>query len=247
MAGTANSAKQADAFGMDNQAVSTEASFDRECWEVFRRFNNREVNKREGRIKPLHADFIASMIPAKEGAMTYVLLNGNCSGIDLVMALTEGLRKRWGMPTELVMSSLSMNQDTIDKLATLPMEKQILISSYFLATNPNNIVGRASRDGTLARARIKLGLWRNHTKIVCAKGPGYRIFVHGSANLRSAGDLNTMAIHNCPKLWELNRKWITHLIGREPISKYLSTGQTNANGFFTFLDTDDVKMLGDDE
>lgn len=238
--------RDAEVFGVENEGLSVEARFDKGCWEVFRKFNNREVNRREGRIKPMHADFVLRHIPPSEGMMSYLLLNGNCSGIDLVMAIVAGLTRRWGPPTELVMSSLSMNQDTIDKLGTLPMPKSILISSYFLATNPNNIVGRFSRDGTLARARISLGLWRNHTKIILAHGPGYKIFIHGSANLRSAGDINTMAVHHDSRLWEMNHRWIKHLIRREPISKYLATGETNANGFFTFLDQDRV-ALADDE
>lgn len=232
-----------DSFGVENQGISADAKFDDECHAVFRKFNNRQVDAREGRIKPLNAEFIKNHIPAQDGQMSYLLLNGNCSGIDLVMAIIAALTAKWGSPESLVMSSLSMNQDTIDKLATLPMEKKILLSSYFLATNENNIVGRSWRDGTLARAKIKIGIWRNHTKIVCINGPSYKIFIHGSANLRSAGDVNSMAVHFDSKLWEMNSNWISHLIEREPIEKFLTTKTTNANGFFTFLDQDQVKLF----
>ena len=234
----------AEIFGDENSGTILESQWDETCWGIFRKFNNREVTKREGRIKPLHADFVHQYIPAP-GKMAFLLLNGNCQGIDVVMALTTALSKTHGKPTEIILSSLSLNQDTFDKLDTLPIKKQILISSYFLATNPNNIVGRLHRDGRLENYQI--GLWRNHTKQGCIAGPGYRIFLHGSANLRSAGDINTMAIHHDPALYDFNRRWMLHLINREPIGKYLSTGKTNTNGFFTFLDQDKVQLFDNGE
>lgn len=81
-------------------------------------------------------------------------------------------------------------------------------------------------------------MWRNHTKHALWKCGGQWFFFHGSANLRSSGSIESMSWYNHEGLYSLNRKWMLAMIRREPIEKYLTTGRTNTNGFYTPLEKD---------
>lgn len=219
-----------DVFGVDSSGHTYEQRSDAAQIGIFRRAHNRGVDRQKASmIHPLNAQFIRPLMP-KPGFSSFILLNGNCQGIDVLMAMIGTLP---APPTELILSSLSANMDTFDALDTIQCHKEILISSYFLATNPNNLIGKLHRQGRLKNYTI--GMWRNHTKHMLIRGPGYSIFARGSANLRSSGCIESMDITNDPSLYDFNRDWMRKVIKREPVEKFIQTGQTNANGFFTFL------------
>ncbi len=230
---------QAEVFGVENSGITIQTQMDEEDWGVFRRYNNREVTKRHGRIKPIHADYVAPLMPSA-GHESFLLLNGNCQGVDVLMAMIAATTRHFGPPEELILSSLSMNMDSFDKLEQIKCKKHLLISSYFLATNPKNIIGRLYRNQQLDN--WKIGMWRNHTKHALWSCGGQWFFFHGSANLRSSGSIESMSWYNSEALYKFNRQWMMHLIDRVPISDFIVTGKTNTNGFFSFLDRDAVKL-----
>ena len=108
---------------------------------------------------------------------------------------------------KMTISTLSMSQDNIDSLRTL-MEKgyiqelNLIISVYFWGNERNNLIPYIYRNLDIGN-RFQLAVAGIHTKTVQFETLGGRkIVMHGSANLRSSGNIEQFTMEENPELYD---------------------------------------------
>lgn len=108
---------------------------------------------------------------------------------------------------KMTISTLSMNQDNIDSLANLMKgdyigELNIIISVYFWGNERNSLIPyiyhKLDTDN-----RFQLAVASVHTKTCQFESEGGRkIVIHGSANLRSSGNIEQFTMEENPELYD---------------------------------------------
>lgn len=227
---------QVDLFGTENKAIKIKSQNNQKA-TIFRRAKERmkeEVKKNLApHIKPINASYIKDYIP-KPDESTFCLMNGNCQFVDYISEFIKAIKTP---VKEIYLTTLSLNDHSFDSLdEILPdIEKNILVSSYFLATDKANTLPKRKEDGRLEGYNI--GFFRNHTKMVLIKTETDYYLFTGSANLRSSGTIEQFTIFNSKELYNFNKSWISELINKYNFKKKYSeiknTGQAN---FYFMLD-----------
>ena len=190
-----------------------------------------EVKKKLKRwIQPINGETIKNHIP-DPGEVIFFLMNGNCEFVDYIYHFVDEI----GKVDEIYMTTLSVNNHTFESLdKILPgIKKNILISSYFLATDKNQTLPTLKKEGKLKDYEI--GFFRNHTKMVLIKsGRNYYLFT-GSANLRSCGTIEQFNIYNSRELYEFNKDWISKLIDKYNYKKEFKDIKNTGQASFYFM------------
>jgi len=210
-------------------------------WEIAK--NNSNRNSKEAMkislklelkeyIKPINAEIIQNYIP-KKGENVFFLMNGNCQFVDFISEFIKCLKS----PVEEIwLTTLSLNRhtfDTLDKI--LPkITKNILVSSYFLATDSDQILFKLKEENRLKNYQI--GFFRNHTKMVLIKSGENCFLFTGSANLRSSGTIEQFSIYNNEKLYNFNQNWISELIAKYNFENESSIFENTGQASFNFLE-----------
>lgn len=183
-------------------------------------------------IKPINAQIIQNYIP-KSGENVFFLMNGNCQFVDYIFEFVKCLEK----PVEEIwLTTLSLNRYTFDILDKILPDttKNILVSSYFLATDNDQILFKLKNENRLKNYQI--GFFRNHTKMVLIKsGENYFLFT-GSANLRSSGTIEQFSIYNEKNLYNFNKNWINQLIQKYNFENEIKTYKNTGQASFNFLE-----------
>jgi len=185
-------------------------------------------------IKPINAAIIKDYIPGQNQS-TFFLMNGNCQFVDFISEFCKNV----GGIQEIYLTTLSLNKHTFDSLdLILPdVTKHILVSSYFLATDRENILHKMQKENRLEKYEI--GFFRNHTKLVLIKTNTDFYLFTGSANLRSSGTIEQFSIYNSKDLFEFNKIWIVDLIDKYNFKKkYEEIKNTGAANFNFIADLD---------
>jgi len=220
-------------FELENTGVVTKSQKQRD--PVIMR-NLKEKLKKEVKeklahlIKPINASIIKDYIPEKN-QNTFFLMNGNCQFVDFISEFVKNV----GGVKEIYFTTLSLNQHTFDSLdLILPnITKHILVSSYFLATDRENILHKMKKENRLDKYEV--GFFRNHTKLVLIKTDTDFYLFTGSANLRSSGTIEQFSIYNSEELFEFNKKWITYLIDKFNFSKKYAEIKNTGQASFNFI------------
>lgn len=221
-------------FEVENTGIKTKTKVKGEN-VIFR--NLKEKLKQEVKdklnhlIKPINAEIIKDYIP-ELGENTFFLMNGNCQFVDYITEFVKVIKR----VDEIYLTTLSLNDHTFNSLdKILPdLKKNILVSSYFLATDKNNTLGKAKEKGQLEKYEI--GFFRNHTKMVLIRsGKNFFVFT-GSANLRSSGTIEQFCIFNQREIYEFNKTWIMHLIDKYNFNKKYSEIKNTGQASFYFME-----------
>lgn len=181
-------------------------------------------------IKPINAAIIKDYIP-ETNQNTFFLMNGNCQFVDFISEFVKNV----GEVKEIYLTTLSLNQHTFDSLdKILPnITKHILVSSYFLATDRENILHKMKKENRLDKYEV--GFFRNHTKLVLIKTETDFYLFTGSANLRSSGTIEQFSIYNSKELFEFNKTWITYLIDKFNFNKKYEEIKNTGQASFNFI------------
>lgn len=158
-------------------------------------------------------------------------MNGNCQFVDFISEFCKNI----GEVEEIYLTTLSLNEHTFNSLdLILPnITKHILVSSYFLATDRENILHKMKEQDRLEKYEI--GFFRNHTKLVLIKNKTDFYLFTGSANLRSSGTIEQFSIYNSKELFEFNKTWITHLINKFNFNKKYAEIKNTGQASFNFI------------
>ena len=202
----------------------------KESDRIYDKLKKEVKEKLENLIKPTNAAIIKDYIP-KQNQNTFFLMNGNCQFVDFISEFVKNV----GEVKEIYFTTLSLNQHTFDSLdKILPnITKHILVSSYFLATDRENILHKMKKENRLEKYDV--GFFRNHTKLVLIKTETDFYLFTGSANLRSSGTIEQFSIYNSEELFEFNKTWITYLIDKFNFKKKYEEIKNTGQASFNFI------------
>lgn len=118
---------------------------------------------------------------------------------------------------EMTISTLSLSQNNVDSLRTL-IEKDylqklnIIVSDYFFSHERRQLVPYMYHELDVDN-RFQLAVARVHTKICLIKTEcGREIIIHGSANLRTSGNVEQIVIEADEDLYRFNHEWHHEII-----------------------------------
>lgn len=150
----------------------------------------------ENQVKFDNAKKLAKKTDLREGNRYDVIVSGNFVFGDYIEALLVNYNIKC---TELTITTLSLNQENADSLAML-MEKgyidklNLVISIYFYGHERNNLMPYIYEKLDIDN-RFQLAVASIHTKTVQMHTlGGKKIVMHGSANLRSSGNIEQFTI-----------------------------------------------------
>jgi len=146
----------------------------------------------------------AAKIAIEPGMNYFGIMDGSFIFGDLIEALfTEKLIRAHRMD----ITTLSMSQENIDSLATLLIkgyvrELNLTISDYFYAHERKVLIPYIQKELDIDN-RFQLAVSGNHTKIIAASlTNGIHLVMHGSANLRSSGNLEQVMIQDSKEIYD---------------------------------------------
>lgn len=182
-------------------------------------------------IKPINAAIIKNYIP-EQNETAFFLMNGNCQFVDYISEFVKAIKR----VDEIYLTTLSLNEHTFNSLdLILPnLQKHILVSSYFLATDKNGTLEKMKDKNRLEKYEI--GFFRNHTKMVLIRsGKNFFVFT-GSANLRSSGTIEQFCIFNQREIYNFNKAWIQFLIDKYNFNKKYTEIKNTGQASFYFME-----------
>lgn len=132
---------------------------------------------------------------------------------------------------KMTISTLSMSQNNIDSLATLLIKDYIkgldlIVSDYFFSHERNKLIKYAYEQLDLDN-KFQLAVSRTHTKICFFETlGGKKIVIHGSANLRTSGNIEQFTIEINKSLYDFYNEFHKPIIEKyQTINKTLSNNE----------------------
>jgi len=120
---------------------------------------------------------------------------------------------------EITISTLSYSQDNIDSLVNLVNANYItkinlIVSDYFFAHERKKLI-KYTYDNLADICDLQLASAGTHCK-VCQflTGGGKHIVIHGSANLRSSGNIEQFVIEDNKEIYDFNQEYQNRIIDK---------------------------------
>lgn len=151
---------------------------------------------------------LAEDIELEKNANYYAIVSGNFIFGDLLEALI--LNKKLSVKN-LFISTLSMSENNIDSLVNIMQSGQVeklhlLVSSYFFAHERHNLIPYIHEELDNKEWSFLFCVAGSHTKLCLIElTNGLKITIHGSANMRSSGNIEQIAITENEELYEFNK------------------------------------------
>ena len=143
-------------------------------------------------------------------------MSGNFIAGDFLEALV--VKHNWHIK-ELTVSTLSMHQGNVDSLVNLVegnfVDKlNLIVSDYFFAHERRGLVPYIYEQ--LDKKDIfQFAAAGTHCKIVNIEThDGLKVVIHGSANMRSSGNIEQMQIDECPLLYDFNQDILQSILDK---------------------------------
>lgn len=162
------------------------------------------------------AQKLADDIEIEENSRHFVFVNGKFYFGDFIEALIVG--KNYHVKT-LTISTLSMNENNIDSLANIMNgnycdKLNLIVSHYFYSHERGNLIPYLYKELDKEN-RFQLVVCRSHCKIALIElYSGEKIVIHGSANLRSSGNVEQMMIEENKELYDFSYEYQRTMINR---------------------------------
>ena len=167
-------------------------------------------------LKYEYAQQLAADIEVKAGSRFFVIVSGNFIAGDFLEALV--VKHNWHIK-ELTVSTLSMHQGNVDSLVNLVegnfVDKlNLIVSDYFFAHERRGLVPYIYEQ--LDKKDIfQFAAAGTHCKIVNIEThDGLKVVIHGSANMRSSGNIEQMQIDECPLLYDFNQDILQSILDK---------------------------------
>jgi len=149
-----------------------------------------------------NAKLAASKIQIKKDCSYFGIISGNFIFGDLLEALM--VTQQLGA-IRLDISTLGMSQENVDSLGTLLKkgyikELNLIVSDYFYIHERNGLIPYLLKELDYQN-KFQLIVTGNHTKIIAAKlSNKINLVIHGSANLRSSGNIEQINIQDSKEI-----------------------------------------------
>lgn len=151
-----------------------------------------------------HAEELARTIDLREQKRYDVIVSGNFIFGDFI----EAFLKIWNVQcSEMVITTLSMSQDNIDSLEGLIKggfikKLDLIVSAYFYSHERRGLIPYIYEHLDIDNS-FQLAVAGLHTKTCQFRTLGRRhIIIHGSANLRSSGNIEQFTIEDNEELYD---------------------------------------------
>ena len=167
-------------------------------------------------LKYEYAQDLANDIEIQKGSRHFVIISGNFIAGDFIEALI--VKNNWHVKN-LTISTLSLSQGNIDSLVNLANgnftdQINIIVSDYFFAHERNGLVKYAYEHLDKNDA-FQLAAAGSHCKIATIETYcGFKITIHGSANLRSSGNTEQFQVEENSELYAFNQEIFTSIIDK---------------------------------
>lgn len=180
-------------------------------------------------LKYEYATDLVSDIKIEKGGRYFIIISGNFISGDFIEALI--VQNNWHV-SQLTVSTLSLHQGNVDSLVNLIEGNfvdalNLIVSDYFFAHERRGLVPYIYEHLDKANT-FQFAAAGTHCKITNIETHcGLKIVIHGSANLRSSGNIEQFQVEENGQLYDFNQevfdsiltkyKTINHSIRREEL------------------------------
>lgn len=170
----------------------------------------------EKQMKYEYAQELANDLVIEKGSRHFIIVNGSFIFGDLFEALIA--KNDWHVK-KITISTLSMSENNIDSLANLIVGKyvdelNIIISDYFFSHERKNLIEYMYEELDKDN-KFQLAVAGTHCKTVIIETHcGLKIVCHGSANLRSSGNIEQLQIEENESLFDFNDEYQNSIIDK---------------------------------
>jgi hypothetical protein len=184
------------------------------------KFNSRYIkppkNKEmpESKLKYANAEKLAQDIEISEGFRAFVVINGTFYFGDFIEALI--VEKNYHVE-KMTISTLSMNENNVDSLANLLNgefvdELNLIVSDFFFSHERHKLIKYLYQECDKDN-KFQLAAAGTHCKLCIIKTHcGKYIVIHGSANLRTSGNIEQFVIEENKELYLFNDEYQDEII-----------------------------------
>ena len=200
-------------FNMELNLNDFEIDLDQESKTDARILKPKMMIRKKNFVKYSHAEEMAKELEITKRSSHYAIVSGSFIFGDLIEALI--LKYNWKVK-ELFISTLSLSQENIDSLAGLLdhgyVEKlTLLVSAYYYSHEKWSLVPYMYK--TLDKEnRFQLAVYRTHCKITQIDTGDLKLVLHGSANMRSSGNIEQVMIEENEELYNFNKMYHNEII-----------------------------------
>lgn len=165
-------------------------------------------------VKYDNAEKFADDIEINTGDRVFAIINGSFIFGDFIEAFIVSKRLR---VKKMIISTLSMSENNIDSLTGLLKlgyvdELSLVISDYFFSHERRNLVEYIYEKLDIDN-KFQLAVAGTHCKkCLIETHCGKKIVIHGSANLRSSGNIEQFVIEENEELYKFNELYQTAII-----------------------------------
>jgi len=156
-------------------------------------------------IKYKYAEDLAKVTNLQANERMYVVVDGTFIFGDYLeaLAVTKNI-----YIDELTISTLSLSQNNIDSLANLINgdylgKLNLIVSDYYFSHERQKLIPYMYEVLDIDN-KFQLAVCNTHCKIAMIKTGNHYITIHGSANLRSSGNIEQIMIENNKELYDFN-------------------------------------------
>lgn len=170
----------------------------------------------ENYLKYASAEKLAQQLDIHPGARYFVVLNGTFYFGDFIEALI--VQKAYKVK-KMTISTLSMCENNVDSLGNLLHcgfvdELNLIISDYFFSHERHNLVPYIYQELDVDN-RFQLAVAGTHCKLcIFETHCGKHVVVHGSANLRSSGNIEQIVVEESKDLYDFNGEYQDRIIDK---------------------------------
>lgn len=187
----------------------------------------------EKQMKYAYAEELVKDIEIEKGSRYFFIVNGSFIFGDIFEALI--IKNNWHVK-KMTISTLSMSENNIDSLGNLLHggyvdELNIIISDYFFSHERTNLIEYMYEELDIPTAAkpdgcFQLAVAGTHCKTVIIETHcGLKIVCHGSANLRSSGNIEQLQIEENESLFDFNDEYQNNIIDKyKTINKAVRSG-----------------------
>lgn len=164
--------------------------------------------------KYARAEDLAKVTDLSDGSRMFAIINGSFIFGDYIeaLAVTYDLGIK-----EMTISTLSFSENNVDSLANLMNggyldHLNVIVSDYFFSHERNNLIRYAYKELDIDN-RFQLSVAATHCKMTIFEiDDGRKVVIHGSANLRSSGNIEQICIEVNSDLYIFNFEYQQKII-----------------------------------
>lgn len=165
-------------------------------------------------LKYSYAEKLASDIKLEKGSRYFVIINGSFIAGDFIEALI--VKNNWHVKS-MTVSTLSMSHNNVDSFANLINgdyldSLNLIVSDYFFSHERGNLIPYIYQELD-QKNKFQLAVAGTHCKTCNFETYcGLKVIIHGSANLRSSGNIEQITVEENGELHDFNEAYQQNII-----------------------------------